>query len=241
MAFALQALALSSGSFIVVQSVLATGVVLALVVEARLDHHYPSPATWIGSAVLLSGVVLIVGVGRPNGGRPSPPPLLFTLVALFTALAVVTSVVMTRVHVGARVAVLLGVGGGICFSMGAAFVRTGGRRFGLDGLGMAVLASSTGFIVFGILGNVVVQRAFQLGSLRLVLPALTAIEPVAALGFGHVLFNERLRDTPTARLSGYGGMALLAIGVVITQRQEAAIVAPPLEGPVEKSATRPPL
>lgn len=227
-AFALQALALSRGSFIVVQSVLASGVVLALLIEARLDHHRPTAASLIGSAVLLLGVVLIVAVGQPHGGRPSPPPWLFVAVASVTALAIGAAVVVTRHHLGPRVAVLFGVGGGVCFSMAAAFVRTGGRRLGLDGIGLAVLASLAGFIVFGILGNILVQRAFQLGTLRLVLPGLTAIEPVAALAFGHILFDERLHKTLEGRLGGYGGMALLAIGVAITQIQEAEIFSQPV-------------
>ena len=230
-AFALQALALSRGSFIVVQSVLASGVVLALIIEARLDHHFPSPATLIGSCVVLLGVVLIVGVGQPHGGRPAPPPMLYFVVATLLAAAVAGAIVYTRHHVGQTVAILLGVGGGICFSMAAAFVRTGGRRLTQDGLCAGFFASAFGFVVFGVLGNVLVQRAFQLGSLRIVLPSLTAIEPLTALAIGHVLFDERLHKTIAGRLGGYGGMALLACGVVITQLQEATLAASPAKVP----------
>ena len=61
-------------------------------------------------------------------------------------------------------------------------------------------------------------------SLHVSLPALTAVQPLASLAFGYVLFLERLRHD--GRIGGYLGIVLLALGVLITQMKETPGIAP---------------
>ena len=216
--FILHAAALATGSFIVVQSIVSIGVVMTLLLEARLDHRRLALATWVGSVVLLLGVVLLVGVGDPGGGRESAPLSASLPVAIGTAIFMGLALVGTRHRTGATVGVLLATAGGVCFALDASFVRTAGHLIGHEGFSPHFVYAVAGFLVAALAGNILVQRAFQLSSLHVSLPPLTAVQPVASLAFGYVLFLERLRHD--GRIGGYLGIVLLAFGVLITQMKE---------------------
>ena len=222
-AFALHATALDKGSFIVVQSVLSVGIVLALYLEARFEGRRLARASWIGSMILLAGIVLLVGLGRPNDGRPAARLSQAVPIAIAVGALAAAALLATRRRLGARSGIALATMGGVCFALDASFVRTATHRLDRDGLGLSMLPGVIGFLACAIVGNILIQRAFQISSLRVTLPALTAIQPLAGLAFGHVLFDERLRHTLEGRLGGYGGMVVLALGVVITQLRETPV------------------
>ena len=218
--FVLHVAALATGSFIVVQSIISVGVVMTLLLEAKLDHRRLAIATLVGSITLLIGIVLLVGIGDPGGGRESAPLSASLPVALVTAAFIATALVATRHRTGATVGVLLASVGGVCFALDASFVRTAGHLVGHEGASAHFIYAVVGFLLAAGAGNVLVQRAFQLSSLHVSLPALTAVQPVASLAFGSLLFLERLRSN--GRVGGYIGIALLALGVLITQIKEPA-------------------
>src|SRR4051794_12300359 len=68
LALGLHTLALGQGSVIVVQSLLAAGLVAALAIEAWQERRWMHPGEVIGSVLLVAGGVLVLGVGRPAGG-----------------------------------------------------------------------------------------------------------------------------------------------------------------------------
>lgn len=216
--FVLHAAALAVGSFIVVQAIISVGVVMTLLLEARLDHRRVAITTWVGSVTLLLGVALLIGIGNPGGGRDVAPVSASLPVLAVTSALMVAALVMTRNETGAMVGVLLATVGGIGFSLDAAYVRTAGNLIGNEGISAHVVYAAVGFLLTAIGGNVLVQRAFQISSLHVSLPALTAVQPLASAAFGAMLFREQL--DPNGRVGGYVGIVLLVVGVVITQIRE---------------------
>ena len=67
------------------------------------------------------------------------------------------------------VAVVMGGAAGACFALDAVFLK-GARRSGGHLLDWPALLDLGGFVVASVLGNLVVQRAYQQAPLRHVLP-----------------------------------------------------------------------
>src|SRR5437879_7750313 len=67
-------------------------------------------------------------------------------------------------------------------------------------------------------GLLLVQSAFQAGPLRLSLPALTAVEPVASSAVGVILFSEHIRSDPVALAYEALAAALVVFGIWVLGR-----------------------
>ncbi len=67
------------------------------------------------------------------------------------------------------------------------------------------------------MGNVIAQRAYQRAPLRVVLPAVTAADPLAAFLIGRLMLGERL-SPGTAALTAWLGITAVVVGVLVTTR-----------------------
>jgi hypothetical protein len=165
--------------------------------------------------VVVLGVVLVVGIGRPSatGEFRSIGKALVVLVvsALVGGAALRVSVRRPR---GRRTATILGAAAGVCFALDAVFLRAAAAALSpLDA--PVLLLNGVGFAVASVLGNLVVARAYQSAPLRHVLPGLAAAEPTTALISGRLVFGETFASgalTTTAVATGFG---LLLVGVVL--------------------------
>jgi hypothetical protein len=215
LALGLHALALQHGSVIVVQSLLATGLVIALAAEAAQERRIMRAGEAAGSGLLVAGVVLVLAVGRPGGGGPVRLPEQLITLAVLAGLAG-TAFAGFRLHHRLRLsALIMGATAGACFAVDAVFLK------GLaDGAGdldaAAALFNLAGFITASALGNLVVQRAYQLAPLRFVLPAVTAGDPLAAFAIGRMILHERLQGGSVSSLAVTIGLVAMAAGITVT-------------------------
>ena len=115
--------------------------------------------------------------------------------------------------------VLLGISAAITFAMTNALLKsavdvlsTRGILEVLDGWYLYAL------IGVGMVGLLLVQSAFQAGPLRLSLPALTAVEPVASSAVGVILFSEHIRSDPVALVYEALAAALIVFGIWVLGR-----------------------
>jgi hypothetical protein len=69
--------------------------------------------------------------------------------------------------------------------------------------------------VASVLGNLVIQRGFQMAPLRHVLPAMAAAEPVTAFLCARYVFGEHLNNGAVGVLGVGGGLVLMVCGVVL--------------------------
>jgi len=224
----LHGLALARGSILVVQSVIALGLVAALVLEARRSGRPLHRNELAGAALVMAGVVAVVATGRPpHGGAPAGGwvvPVCAAVVAV-TVLAVrrsrhaVSSVVQARV---------LGAAAGACFAVDAVFLQRlattvdGGLLTGLTGLlaGLAadpaaVAVDVVGFLGAGFVGGVAVHRAYQVAPLRSVQPAMAAAEPVTAFLIGAVLLSEGVYGGGWGYAVLIAGLLALTAGILV--------------------------
>jgi hypothetical protein len=215
LALGLHAAALRHGSVILVQSLLAAGLVVALALEAAQERRFMRAGEVIGSILLVTGVVLVLAVGRPGGSDPVEFGQQLTTLAALAALAG-TAWAGFRLHHRLRVsALVMGATAGACFALDAVFLKGMAGLAGDFGV-TAALVDLGGFLAASALGNLVVQRAYQLAPLRFVLPAVTAGDPLTAFVVGRFVLHERLTGGPVAAMAVAVGLITLAAGIILT-------------------------
>jgi drug/metabolite transporter (DMT)-like permease len=212
-ALGLHTAALRFGTVIVVQAVLSTGLVLALALEAYRERRRPHRGEVGAWLLVVTGIVLVLSLGRPQGGRH------IGTVAIVASLLTAVAVAAVGLLVGRTrlprpvVAIVMGGAAGACFALDAVFLKGVAGSAGHLGTWPALL-DLAGFLVASVLGNLVVQRAYQQAPLRHVLPAVTAADPVAAAVIGVVILHEHLPAGPLAVVGLLAGLAAMVIGIV---------------------------
>ena len=210
-----QARALTQGGVILVQAVIASTLVYSLIIEAIVERRKPSAVQVGGAAAVVSGIVLLVGVGQPVAGGEITS--LWRAAPAWVVIAVIGGGALLRARwqpKGRRTAIVLGAAAGTCFAVDAVFLRglaSAVAPFDIVTVGTNVV----GFAAASAVGNLAIQRGFQLAPLRHVLPAMAATEPVAAFACGWVLFGERLQPGVVGVASVVGGLLLMVSGVVL--------------------------
>ncbi len=215
LALVVQAWALSQGGVILVQAVIASTLVWSLALEAIMERRWPSATQVAGAALVGTGIAVLVLVGKPGAGGEfrslGRAAIIWGVVGLVGTAALLTS---RRRPKGRRTAIVMGAAAGVCFALDAVFLR--GLTATLSPIVLLpLLINLAGFGVASLLGNLVIQRAFQLAPLRHVLPAMAAAEPVTAFLCGRFVFGERLQGGLTGALGVGGGLLLMVCGVVL--------------------------
>jgi drug/metabolite transporter (DMT)-like permease len=209
----LQVRALPAGGVILVQSVIATTLVFSLLIEDVAERRRPSVLQLGGAVLVVAGLVVLIGIGRPEVGASLTS--LWLLAPAWAAVALVGGGALLRARYrpkGRRTAMLLGAAAGACFALDAVFLRDLAETFTAHAPVRAI-ADVSGFALTSVVGNLAVQRGFQLAPLRHVLPAMAASEPLAAFCCGWLLFGERLRTGWAGAVAVVLGLALMVAGV----------------------------
>jgi drug/metabolite transporter (DMT)-like permease len=211
-ALSLHTVALRFGTVIVVQAVLSTGLVLALALECLRERRRPSATEGLGWVLVVGGIIALLSLARPHGGRViGIVSLVVTLVLAVLVAALGLLAGRTRLP-RAMVAVVMGGAAGACFALDAVFLKAVAGA--ITTMGWRGLLDLGGFVLASVLGNLVVQRAYQQAPLRHVLPAVTAADPLAASVIGVALLHEHLRPGMVAVGGLVGGLAAMVVGIV---------------------------
>jgi len=212
-ALGLHTVSLRFGTVILVQAVLSTGLVLALGLEAFRERRRPAVLEVGAWVLVVAGIVAVLSLARPHGGRHIGPVAFFATLALaFVVASAGLLAGRTRLPRPA-VAVVMGCAAGTCFALDAVFLKGVAGSAG-QLTSWPALLDLGGFVVASVLGNLVVQRAYQQAPLRHVLPAVTAADPVAASLVWLLLLHEHLRPGPVAVAGLVGGLAAMVVGIV---------------------------
>jgi drug/metabolite transporter (DMT)-like permease len=216
-ALGLHTVALRFGTVIVVQAVLSTGLVLALALEALREHRRPARKELGAWVLVVVGIIALLGLAHPHGGRSIGTTALgMTLLLAVLVAAVGLLVGRTRLPPPA-VAVVMGGAAGALFAIDAVFLKA--LAVAAENLlSLRSLLDLGGFLLASVLGNLVVQRAYQQAPLRHVLPSVTAADPLAASVIGVALLHEHLSPGVLPVVGLVGGLAAMVVGIVAATR-----------------------
>jgi hypothetical protein len=214
---ALQVAALRLGALSVVQPLLVTTVIFALLLRHRFYRPIPGrDFVWAGLATMsLGGFLLLAGTVRHD--RSSAPDRLPAVIAV--AIGFILAVCCVALARGpaarGRSAALLGIAVGVIYAGNAALLKT---LTSLAGRGFAAVVVSWQLwtlLVVGTVGLVLNQLAFQAGPITASLPALSTVDPLVSIAIGVAVYDEPIRRGAFAS-SGLA-LALLILGVAIIQ------------------------
>ncbi|MET9495951.1 DMT family transporter [Streptomyces sp. NPDC006552] len=212
----LGAVALGRGEVSLVEPLLATNLLFALVLSRHQTKAPLGRQGWAGLLLLAGGVTAFIVAGQPRGGTAVTDPLRhWLIIGLMVGGALALAALAKRSRLSAAPA-LLAVAAGMLYGVQDALTRVSGQRFG-SGSWSELLTSWQPYAVFalGVTGLVLVQSAFETAPLRMSLPALTAAQPLAGIVCGVGFLGDRLRMDTGALAWQAVGLAGVVAGVVL--------------------------
>ena len=218
----LSAMALSAGRISLVEPLLATNLLFAMLLARSITGQRLGRSGWGGVLLLAAGVTAFITSGEPTGGGTEAGVLRHWLV-----FGVVAGVALLLVSIARRLplfeeATLLALAAGLLYGLQDALTRTAGQRFKHGGLALLMSSWQTWTVVaIGVIGLILVQSAFESAPLRMSLPALTAAQPLAGIACGVGFLGDRLRLTPGALAGEAVGLVCIVLGVIIIGRHPA--------------------
>ena len=222
-AFGCEALALGLGSLIVVQPLLSSGLLFALLIDAHWFHRPMSRNDWLAAGALTVGLVAFIGAGAPKGGVDQAPLSTWLVWGAPAAVLVVVGIVAGFRTSGTRRAVLFALTTGAAYGLTAALTKSTMSLLG-DGLGTAITSwepyALTAFAGIGMLAN---QSAFQAGSLTAAMPTQVCTAQVIGIALGVAVFQEHLSTNTVFEWTVVAlAVAAMAVGVVTLARSAGA-------------------
>ncbi len=224
-AFAFQAVALQLGQLSVVQPLLVTELVMALVLRRVWIRQAIAGAAWGGAMATCAGLALFIALAEPRGGHSGPTSGHWAVVVVAYVAVAGSLIILARRGPPARRAALYGVAGGITWALEATFIKSATddlAQAGLSGLftSWPVYAVAVG----GALGVIIEQAALQSGPLRVSQPLLVITDPIVSIALSVWLFGEYFVLNPAALAAAAAGFAVMCAGVVVLSLTAPATV-----------------
>ncbi len=231
-AFVFQAVALHLGELSVVQPLLVSELIFALLLRRVWIGQDVSPSAWGSAALMCLGLAVFIVMAEPRGGGPNPTSLawlsaVLTMSALAAALAA-----LARTGSPARRAALYGASSSVVWALEATFIKATTDSLAASGV-VATLArwEPYALVVGGICGTILVQAALHVGPLSASQPLIVAVDPFVSIVLSVWLFRERFTDDPAEIAVGSVAFVVMAIGIVLVTRTAGPVAARPVTQP----------
>lgn len=195
---ALQLLALDTGPLVLIEPLLVSGLLFAVLIRSALGHRLPQGRVILGASLCGIGLAVFSLLARPAGGAAylslgSALPLAIGLAVILVACLAIAS----RYQGDAR-AYALAAGAGVLFGVTAGLAKLALGHLSSDGL-LSVLRDWPVYavIVLGPAGFLLNQNAFQATrNMALPLAIITVTDPLVSIGVGVLWLGENLQPGP---------------------------------------------
>jgi drug/metabolite transporter (DMT)-like permease len=217
-AFAFQAAALDFAPVALVEPIIATELVLALPLAARLGHRRLGSREWFAAIAVSGGVAIFLATSSPRGGDSEPGLTHWAIVAGPVLFVAGCAIVLARGPESPRRAALLGSAAGLCFGLLSLVTQS---FVVLLSRNAATAFTSWQPYVLAALGCVsftVAQSAYQTAPLAYSLPIIDSLEPTTAVVLAAVAFGQSLSLDASALASECVGCVLAVTGLVLLGR-----------------------
>jgi len=226
-AFGFQALALHTGLLSVVQPLLVTELVFALVLRRFWIHQSIRPITWGAAALTCAGLAVFIAAGEPQGGHSTPASDHWLTAALACGIgAAVLAALAQRGSPGWR-AGLYACSAATIWALEATIIKATTdtlAEFGV--LGMFTRWPVYALVVGGVAGTFLQQVALHVGPLRVSQPFLVIVDPILSIFLSVWLYDERFKPDAALLAIAALGFAAMCVGVVfLTQTAPATMKA----------------
>jgi drug/metabolite transporter (DMT)-like permease len=226
-AFLFQALALHNGLMSVVQPLLVTELVFALVLRWLWLHQSIRAVTWWAAIMTCATLALFLAMGEPSGGSAQP-----TSGAWASATAAVAGVAAILALLGrggspGRRAALLGASASMLWALVATFIKATTNTLTQYGVaGMFNHWPVYALAVTGLAAEILNQAALHVGPLSVSQPFIVIVDPIVSIALSVWIFGETF--TPDVARLAVGSFAFAAMcgAVIVLVRSAPATMDP---------------
>jgi len=212
-AYGLQFLALRRGSLVLVQPLLVSGLLLALLLGELVSPGALRRRDLLAAAEIAVGLSLFLVAASPDRGSVTATSAAWARLAIAVGLAVVGLVWAASRFRDRRRASLLAVAAGVLFAVTAALTKATGDVVGAGLHDLLTRWPPYAVVAVGLAAVVLVQGAYQAGPLTSSLPFLSVVEPTVGVAIGVLLFHEHVAVQGWALASEAAGVVLVMRGI----------------------------
>jgi drug/metabolite transporter (DMT)-like permease len=234
--FIFQALALHNGQMSVVQPLLVTELVFALVLRRFWIRQQIRDVTWWAAAVTCGSLALFVAVSEPTGGNAQPTSSAWIGATAAAGGAAVVLAFIGRTGSPVRRAAALGAATAILWALVATFIKAMTdtlTQFGI--VGMFTHWPVYALIVVSIVAEILDQTALHVGPLSISQPFIVIVDPIVSIVLSVWIFAEVFTEN-AFRLS----VGIVSFGVMCAAAAVLARTAPATMDRGPSPATSPP-
>src|SRR5271154_807018 len=234
--FLFQALALHNGQMSVVQPLLVTELVFALVLRRLWIHQQIRNVTWWAAATTCGSLALFVAVSEPTGGnaQPTSSAWIGATIATGGAAALLALVGMRGSRV--RRAAALGAATAVLWALVATFIKAMTDTLTQFGpIGMFTHWPVYALIVVSIAAELLNQTALHVGPLSISQPCIVLVDPMVSIVLSVWIFDEVFTENALRLAVGLVAFAVMCAAATVLARTTPATMA---RGP--DPATSPP-
>ncbi len=218
-----QALALHFGPLSVVQPLLVSELVLALVLRRFWIHQSIRSVTWVAAVITTAGLVLFLATTTPTGGAHVPANTAWAGPILACAITAGLLTLLARDGSPSRRAGLLASATAVLWALEATFIKATTDALTSFGVGGTLTRWPLyAFAIGGVAGLLCEQAALHVGPLSVSQLFIVIVDPIVAIVLGIWIYGERFHaGVPHLAV---GGLAFLAmcVGVVLLTRTAPA-------------------
>jgi drug/metabolite transporter (DMT)-like permease len=205
----LQAMALDRGPLVVVQSLTAMSLVIALPLGIWLTKQHIGAREWLGALAVLVGIMFFLWAGAPSGGTNYPSASLWWGACLGTLILVAVLAAFGTRMKGASKALLLGSAAGFAFGLQAAVTKAFVGELGNGALSLLADWSVYVLIVSAVVGFALQQGSLKTGVLAPAMASSNAVTLFSSVILGIAVYGEKLSA------GGGGHVASAAVGLAV--------------------------
>jgi drug/metabolite transporter (DMT)-like permease len=224
----LQAMALDRGPLVVVQSLTAMSLVIALPLGIWLTKQHIGAREWLGALAVLVGIMFFLWAGAPSGGTNHPSASLWWAACVGTLVLVAVMAAFGTRMKGASKALLLGGAAGFGFGLQAAVTKTFVSELGHGALSLLADWSVYVLVVSAVVGFVLQQGSLKTGVLAPAMASSNAVTLFSSVVLGIAVYGEKLAASGAGHVASAAvGLSVAIVGIVLLGSAEAPIAAEP--------------
>ncbi len=225
--FVFQALALHNGLLSVVQPLLVTELVFALVLRRVWIRQSIHAVTWWAAALTCIFLALFVAVSEPSGGNATPTSSAWLGATVAAAGGAGILYVLSFGGSPGRRAALLGAATAVLWALVATFIKAmtdSLTQFGVGG--MFLHWPVYALAVAGLAAELLNQAALHVGPLSMSQPFIVVVDPIVSIGLSIWVFAETFTESVPRLALGSASFAAMCVSVMVLARTAPATMKP---------------
>jgi fumarate reductase subunit D len=214
-----QALALHFGPLSLVQPILVTELILALVLRQLWLGQSIRGVTWSAAVVTGAGLVIFLVTTSPHGGSFLPTSSAWTVPSVVCVAVVALLVALAQRGSPARRAALFASATAVMWALEATFIKAATDTISSLGYGgMFTRWPVYALIVGGVVGLLCEQAALHVGPLSVSQTFIVIVDPLVSVALGIWLYRDRLHHDALHLSVSVVAFAVMCAGIVALTR-----------------------